>query len=120
MTKKNIILTDEELAKLLDMASGPKVPLGFEQRMARRLSDAGPSNILPFPQPARQTPPEFWRWQMPAVLAASLVFGIWLGTQGTLSGAIASVTDTAMFGSTQDFNSADLEDIANLVAESAS
>lgn len=113
MTGKDRILTDEELDNLLNVATAPDIPVDFEQRLARRLAAESGSNVVPFPQRAKQAPIKTWRWQMPAALVASLVLGIWLGTQGSVSSAIAAATETAMLGSASDFGPAGLDDIGD-------
>lgn len=110
MTGKDKILTDAELDNLLNIASVPKVPFGFEKRLSRRMADETISNVVAFPQRTKPAQHKTWRWQMPAALAASLVLGIWLGTQGTVSSAIAGDTETAMLGSASDFGPAGLDD----------
>ena len=119
MTGKDRILTDEELDSLLNVATAPDVPVGFEQRLARRLAAESGSNVVPFPQRAKQAPIKMWRWQMPAALAASLVLGIWLGTQGPVSSAFAAATETAMLGSSSDFGPAGLDEIENFDLDDA-
>ena len=119
MTGKDNFLTDEELDKLLNAASAPKVPLGFEQRLARRLAAESGSNVVPFPQRVIQAPTTVWRWQLPAALAASFVLGIWLGTQSTMSSAIAGATEAAMLGSASDFAPAGLDEIGDFDLDDA-
>ena len=113
MTRKDEILTDEELNNLLKLASAPKIPLDFEQSLARRMVAERGNNVVPFPQRVKPTPRHIWRWQMPAALAASLVLGIWLGAQGNVSSVLAGATETAMLGSANDFGPAGLDEIDN-------
>ena len=110
MTGTDKTLTDDELDILLTVATTPTVPSGFEQSLARRLAAESANNVVPFPQRAKPVPHRVWQWQMPAALAASLVLGIWLGTQGTVSTAIAGATETAMLGSASDFGPAWLDE----------
>ncbi len=114
MTRTDEMLTDEELDNLLKLASAPKVPLDFEQSLARRLMVESRSNVVPFPRRVKSTPRNLWRWQMPAALAASLVLGVWLGAQGSVSSALTGATETAMLGSANDFGPAGLEELDTL------
>ncbi len=113
MTRTDEILTDEELDNLLKLASVPNIPLDFEQSLARRLAVESGNNVVPFPQRVKPTQRHIWRWQMPAALAASLVLGIWLGAQGSVSSVLAGATETAMLGSANDFGPAGLDELNN-------
>ena len=113
MTRTDEMLTEKELDALLELASEPQVPLDFEKSLARRLVAERANNIVPFPQRIKPPPRYAWRWQMPAALAASLVLGIWFGTQGSVDNALADATETAMLGSANDFGPAGLEELDN-------
>ena len=110
MTGTDKTLTDDELDILLNAATTPPLPPGFELSLSRRLAAESANNVVPFPQRAKPMPHKVWQWQMPAALAASLVLGIWLGSQGTVSSAIAGATETAMLGSASDFGPAGLDE----------
>ena len=120
MTGIDRILTDEELEQLLKMASPAQLPTGFEQRLARRIASEAGDNVVPFPRRAKPVARAVWRWPVPAALAASLIVGIWLGAQGSLSNEIESASETAMLGSTSDFAPAGLDDISDIDWDNAS
>ena len=115
------ILTDKELDALLAKASVPKVPMGFEQRLAQRVANEVQSNVVQFPLKAKAVASTPWRWPVPAALAASLIIGIWLGAQGLVGNIIdGTTTETAMTNSTGDFGPAGLDDISDIVTDTAS
>ncbi|MEP6826692.1 MAG: hypothetical protein ABJA10_01315 [Aestuariivirga sp.] len=120
MSGTDRILTEEELEQLLKMASVPQLPMGFEQRLARRIASEAGSNVVQFPRRAKSAERIMWRWPVPAALAASLIIGIWLGAQGSMSSVIESATETAMLGSTSDFAPAGLDDISDIDMDNAS
>ena len=120
MTGTDRILTDAELDALLTEASAPKAPLGFEQRLASRIASEAGSNVVLFPRRAKPVARTVWHWPVPAALAASLIIGIWLGAQGSVSNAIEGANETAMLGSANDFGPAGLDDISNIDLDSAS
>ena len=120
MTGMDRILTDEELEQLLKMASAPQLPTGFEQRLERRIASEAGSNVVQFPRRGKSAERTIWRWPVPAALAASLIVGIWLGAQGSLSNEIESATETAMLGSTSDFAPAGIDDISDIDLDNAS
>ena len=120
MTEMDRILTDEELEQLLKMASAPQLPTGFEQRLERRVASEAGSNVVQFPKRAKPAERTLWRWPVPTALAGSLIVGIWLGAQGSLSNEIESASETAMLGSTSDFAPAGLDDISDIDLDNAS
>ena len=120
MTGTDRILTDEELDQLLKLAIAVQLPTGFEQRLARRIASEAGSNVVQFPGRAKPAERTIWRWPVPAALAASLIVGIWLGAQGSMSNVIENATETAMLGSTSDFAPAGLDDISDIDLDNAS
>ena len=120
MSGTDRILTDEELDQLLKMASAVQLPTGFEQRLARRIASEAGNNVVQFPRRAKPAERTIWRWPVPAALAASLIVGIWLGAQGSLSNEIESASETAMLGSTSDFAPAGIDDISDIDLDNAS
>ena len=120
MTGTDRILTDAELDGLLNMASTVKAPMGFEQRLVRRIASEAGSNVVQFPQRTKSVAKTSWRWPVPAALAASLIVGIWLGAQGSVSNVIEGATETAMLGSPSDFGPAGLDDISDIDLDTAS
>ncbi len=119
MAGKDVILSEEELDGLLDAAGVPEIPWGAEQRLMVRVASESLNNVVPFPQRAKPAPAGVWRWQMPAALAASLMLGIWLGTQGPVSNAVAAATESAMLGSDSDFGPAGIDEIGSFDADNA-
>jgi hypothetical protein len=89
-------MNDKQLDQLLQQATKPDLPEGFEARMLQRLQQSAdaPSNVIPFPgrKPVaapQASAPEFplasakaspWLIGMP--LAASLLIGLSLGLMG--------------------------------------
>lgn len=76
---------DDEISRVLGLASDPHLPDGATQRLLARLQaepQGGPS-VIPFrPRPRRMG--DVLRYASALPLAASLALGIWLGAKGTL------------------------------------
>lgn len=74
-------LNDHELNQLLKLASHPKPKADIEMRLMQKIAaDVTASNIIAFPQQRKSS---LWLAGLP--LAASLLLGIWLGANDTLS-----------------------------------
>lgn len=96
-------MSDQELDRLLTMASDPAPPSGAEERTMARLA---PSNVVAFK--LKQAPSRSAiSWLAALPLAASLAFGLWLGVVGVgvellplgLGGdAVATADDGAFSG----------------------
>ena len=106
MKQKKVELTESELDQLLQFASNPQPQSGFENKLLEKLNTTiEPSNIVAFPRPRKTA---LWMTALP--LAASLLLGIWLGTNETaleylpfsgLSAAQATNADT-LYNLTED------------------
>jgi len=120
MTDHNRDLTDQELDRLLNVASAPQIPNGFEKRMASRIAAEAGSNVVPFPGRAKSIPRVVPKWPIAAALAASLVLGFWLGNQNPLANVLDGLTETALLGSTSDFGPSGWDDIGAADADAAS
>jgi hypothetical protein len=80
-------MDDKKLEQLLQRATKPDLPQGFEERMLQRMqqSAATSGNVIPFPQrktiaPQASVKANPWLISMP--LAASLLIGLSLGFMG--------------------------------------
>jgi hypothetical protein len=98
--EKDTELSDAELDRLLQHASTPLPRDDFEARLLANLNrEADPSNVIAFP---KRKKPSLWLAGLP--LAASLVLGVWLGTNGTaaeflpLTSEGAFQNETALLG----------------------
>lgn len=98
-----IEMTDNELDKLLALASQPPLAIDAHDlllaRIATQQSGNPASNVVNFPAATKKARPMHWLAALP--LAASLAAGIWLGAagQGTdylfnVSDELASFTDS--------------------------
>ena len=119
MSGKDKVFSDGELGRLLDLASVVEIPKAAEQRLMVQIARVSPNNVVPFPQRAKALPTNVWRWQMPVALAASLILGIWLGTQGPVSRAVAAATDFTVLGSDSDFGPDGLDEIGSFDLDNA-
>jgi hypothetical protein len=80
-------MNDKQLDQLLQQATKPDLPVGFEARMLQRMQQrAGTSdNVIAFPQrknAAPQTSIKANPWLISMPLAASLLIGLSLGLMG--------------------------------------
>lgn len=109
MKQKNIELTDHELDQLLQFASNPKLESGFENRILEKLNLVmEPNNIVAFPRPSKTS-----LWLAAVPLAASLVLGIWLGTNET-------ALDYLPFSSLGSAQATNIDTLYNLIEDSLS
>ena len=106
-------LTDQELDKLLTLASVPQIPADFPERMQRRVRATAAENVVAFPLPAKVAQPVAWRWPVVGALAASLVFGLWLGGRDPDPVLGDAQGDTAMLTSS-DFSPAGMDDLDDI------
>jgi hypothetical protein len=67
-------MSDAELDQVLREATSPRIPLGAEGRLVKRLAVASPVAVA--------IRPRSFAWLSALPLAASLVLGIYLGTTG--------------------------------------
>lgn len=81
-------LSDLELDRLLSHASLPSPNIDFESRLLEKLKVSAISNVVTFPR-AMKAP--FWFVGLP--LAASLIFGIWVGASDTASDYLSFTTE---------------------------
>ena len=99
-------MSDQELDRLLSMASDPVPPAGAEDRLLSRVNTtAEKENVVAFQPRSR-----LQRNTMPLLaglpLAASLAFGLWLGVAGvgtdilpeSLGGTVAAAEDSILSG----------------------
>ena len=122
---ENGMITDFELDRLLAQASKPEPLAGFEARLAQRMatSIAAPAsdNVIAFrPRQAATAPSRALRLPFAAAMAASLVIGLWFGSNGQLVNLLEQGTETAMLDVSGDFAPAGLEDIGNADADNLS
>lgn len=78
-------MTDQELDRLLGMASKPQAkPDAAAQAAARAFAQDAPSNVVAFtPRTSAQSQPSRIAWLTALPLAASLAAGIYLGALGS-------------------------------------
>jgi hypothetical protein len=80
-------MDDKRLDQLLQQATKPELPSGFEARMLQRIQQTATTsdNVIPFPQRkyvAPQASAKANPWLISAPLAASLLIGLSLGFMG--------------------------------------
>jgi hypothetical protein len=80
-------MDDKKLDQLLQQATKPDLPSGFESRMLERMqqSEGTSDNVIPFPQRKHagpQTSTKANPWLIGVPLAASLLIGLSLGLLG--------------------------------------
>jgi anti-sigma factor RsiW len=106
-------MSDKELDTLLHHAKQPALPAGFAERLQARLDVETPQNVVAFPQrPANAAASRVW-WLSALPLAASLVFGLYVGAMDSLPesltnltlGGMADVSDLLMDTGTEDTES---------------
>ena len=122
---ENGMVTDFELDRLLAQASKPEPLAGFEARLAQRMaaSIAAPAgdNVIAFrPRKVAAAPSRALRLPFAAAMAASLVIGLWLGSNGQLVNLLEQGTETAMLDVSSDFAPVGLEDLGNADADTLS
>jgi hypothetical protein len=122
---ENSMVTDFELDRLLAQASKPEPLAGFEARLEQRMvaSIAAPvsDNVIAFrPRKAAAAPSRALRLPFAAAMAASLVIGLWLGSNGQLVSLLEQGTETAMLDVSSDFAPAGMEDLGNADADTLS
>jgi hypothetical protein len=113
MTTMNT-LSDKELEQLLATARQPEVPHGFAERLQVKLESADATNVVTFPQ--RNTSGAARRlWLSALPLAASLVFGIWVGANGNLPESLANFTPTLATDAADQLFDIGIEDTESFV-----
>ena len=106
-------MTDQELDKLLARASVPQIPPDFLLRMERRLREAASGNVVAFPSRPKLVQSSAWRWPVAAALAASLVFGFWMGGRDADPAQADPQGDMAMLAN-GDFSPTGMDDLDDL------
>jgi hypothetical protein len=99
------LLRDEELDRLLEMASKPLPSGGHQQRVLSRITPSA-TNVIAFPKRKRPSP-----WIIGLPLAASLALGLWLGSAG-LGSSYLSPNTTLVSDSTDDAGDTGFDDVA--------
>ena len=122
---ENGMVTDFELDRLLAAASRPAPLSGFEARLAQRMAASEAAqvsdNVIALrPHKTAVAPSRALRLPFAAAMAASLVVGLWLGSNGQLASLLEQGTETAMLDVSGDFAPAGLEDLGNADAENLS
>ena len=122
---ENGMVTDFELDRLLAAASKPAPLPGFEARLAQRMaaSEAAPvsDNVIAFrPRKTAEAASRALRLPFAAAMAASLMIGLWFGSNGQLVSLLEQGTETAMLDVSSDFAPAGLEDLGNADADNLS
>ena len=88
--KEPVELSDFELDQLLSYASHPVPSANFESCLFEKLEQFPPhSNVIAFPRP-RKNP----LWLAGVPLAASLILGLWLGSNEAIADYLPFSTDT--------------------------
>jgi hypothetical protein len=111
MARNSDELNDRELNQLLKFASQPKPSADFEARLMQKIeSDIPTSNVIAFPQRGKTS---LWLAGLP--LAASLLIGIWLGANGSVSDFLPSGNEDSSLNIAGLFSSSNSsDDIDNL------
>jgi hypothetical protein len=106
----NNIMTDIELDHLLATTRQPHLPQGFADRLHRKLEQGAASNVVAFPQRAKQTraQPRLWLSALP--LAASLAIGIYVGAKGSLPDSLSGIESAFLNTATDSGLSIGIED----------
>jgi hypothetical protein len=78
-------VTDTELDEMLKAATRPQLPRGFADRLQAKLEQPAASNVIAFPQKKTLPVKSARLWLSAIPLAASLVIGLYLGAQGSMS-----------------------------------
>jgi hypothetical protein len=104
------LLNDKELDLLLKVASTPVPDSGFENRLMTKLGQAENSNVVAF-----QSRPKPKRWLVALPLAASLAFGVWLGSSDFSSTLLGNNTSQI-----SDSSAAGVEDVTSFIEENLS
>lgn len=97
------MLDDQDLDRLLAHATAPKPAEGFETRMLARLAGGASHNVLTFP------PRKTSLWFLGLPLAASLMFGMWLGASDRIDNLVPN--NGAVFASSLDAGDLDSDDL---------
>jgi hypothetical protein len=102
-------LSDKELDQVLAKARQPDVPHGFVERLQVKLESAAATNVVAFPQRnSASGTRRLWLTALP--LAASLVFGIWVGANGGLPESFAGLAPTLVTDATDQLFDIGIED----------
>jgi hypothetical protein len=106
------LLQDEELNKVLAMASTPVPQEAFAQRLLSRL-ESPVSNVIAFPAHRKKTLP----WIIGLPLAASLVLGLWLGNAG-IGSTYVSINPALVSENSDDESDTGFDDMAAFIEDS--
>jgi hypothetical protein len=104
-------MTDEDLDRILTLASKPEPSSGFEARVLARIKPQASAEVIAFPQ---RKSPRAWVLGLP--LAACLVIGVWLGASGDVSDLLPSSSSTSAMASADQLSPSGVDDIENLSA----
>lgn len=122
MTHDNDLMTDKELDSLLAHASTPPAPLGARQRLLAKaaLEQGGAmvSNVVPLRRVEQGRSRLGWLAGLP--LAASLAFGIYLGSAGGLESLLPTATYNLLAGTTDDEPLTGIEDVESFTEDDLS
>ncbi len=118
-------MTDAELDGLLSHASAPPLPLEAKVRLLARLEAAdteGPAATSATIVQFRKAEPQRSRlgWLAGLPLAASLAFGIYLGSAGQDTGLLPAAADDVLSWSTGDEPLTGIEEAESLAEEDLS
>jgi anti-sigma factor RsiW len=108
MTNKH--MTDMELNTLLAQVKQPELPAGFAERLQARLEQPAASNVIAFPARQQQRPSARRYWLSAIPLAASLVFGIYLGAAGSLPESLSGLESSLVSDATESLLGVGIED----------
>ena len=109
-------LSDHELDALLKLATSPRMALGAKTRLLAALANENA------PLPAHVTPPQSSRlgWLAGLPLAASLVFGLYIGSAGLEGSFLPSFAQELLADTTLDDTYSGIEDVEALTEENLS
>ncbi len=104
--------TEDEIEALLARVKQVNIPIGFADRLQAKLQVEAPSNVIAFPN--RKMPPPVTSsrrvWLSAIPLAASLAFGIYVGTMGELPESFAGLEGTLISASGDNLFTTGIED----------
>ena len=113
MTHDDELMSDRDLDILLSHASTPGLPLGAKARLLAKLEEQkAMSNVVPLREVETQRSRLGWLAGLP--LAASLAFGIYLGSAGSLESILPTAAYELIAGVNIDAPVTGIEDVESL------
>ncbi len=108
MSENQELMSDNDLDRLLALATTPELGHDFERRVMAKISRSTSNNVVAFPKKHHTK-----NWLIGLPLAASLALGLWLGASGSTINLVP--TNTTEVATTDIGNASGFDDIVSVI-----